>query len=666
VQELAESYVGSQPLSRYRFSHALFQDYLYADLGLGERRLLHGEIAAILEELYAGREDQIAIQLAHHYSAAGRVEKATWYLLKAGDQARALYAHEEAIAHYQRAVGYLKDQGDYQRAAGTLMNLGLTYHTAFDFEGARAAYEEGFAFRRRAGLQRSRTFVPAPHPLRVSGSEPLSLDPALADDTDSTIVLDQLFSGLIASGTDMAVLPDIAKSWEVMEGGRKYLFHLRDDAAWSDGRPVTAADFEFAWKRVLDPSTNSPSPTAELLYDIKGAQEFHLGTISDSERVGVRAIDEFTLEVELERPSGYFLYLLTHPAAYPAPAHIRRSMAEPWRQEESFLSNGPFQLRHWRQGESISLIHNPNYHGLAEGNVEQIELIFGRETSDLLESYSMDDIDVLFSGGTGWLGGHAIDAARRRHAEDYLSLPALRIWGVGFDTARPPFDDVRVRRAFVLAVDRRWWIEEVEAGTNFPATGGLIPPGMPGHSPDIGLPYDPEAARALLSEAGYPDGSGFPPVLLLWSYSPVSAFYCQRLQQLWKAELGVEVRWEVIKPGEYYPTRLEGDCPHLFQYAWQGDYPDPDSFLRVGFGNYPTGWEEKAYIQRVEQAMQITDQEERMQLYQQADRLLIEAAAVLPLTYSRSHLLIKPWVTKYPLSAMNHWMWKDVVIEAHE
>jgi MarR-like DNA-binding transcriptional regulator SgrR of sgrS sRNA len=241
--------VGRQRLSHYRFGHVLFQQYLYNGLSRGEQRLLHGQIAALLEELYAGRTDELAVQLARHYVEAGEGERAVDYLLQAGDQARDLYAHQEALDHYQRALKILKERKEHERAARTLMKLGLTYHTAFDFRRARQAYEEGFTLWQQAGeVEPAVSPPPAPHALRMYVLEPITLDPTLADDTGSGNVIGQLFSGLVELTPDMNVVPGVARSWEVSDGGRRYLFHLRDDVRWSDGTPVTAGDFEYAWK----------------------------------------------------------------------------------------------------------------------------------------------------------------------------------------------------------------------------------------------------------------------------------------------------------------------------------------------------------------------------------------------------------------------------------
>lgn len=177
------------------------------------------------EALYADHIDEITVQLAHHYTQADDSEHAVPYLLQAGDRARNVYAHQEAIDSYQRALEFLKEQGDYARAARTLMKLGLTYHAAFDFDGARDAYEAGFALWQRAGTRRSAALPPAPHALRASGGEPPSLDPSLAYDADTTRILDQLFSGLIALGPETEVVPDVAARWDVTKGGRRYVFH---------------------------------------------------------------------------------------------------------------------------------------------------------------------------------------------------------------------------------------------------------------------------------------------------------------------------------------------------------------------------------------------------------------------------------------------------------
>jgi ABC-type oligopeptide transport system substrate-binding subunit len=624
---------------------------------------LHGQIAALLEELYAGRTDEIAVQLARHYVEAGEGEKAVDYLLQAGDQARGLYAHREAIDHYQQALILLKEQGAYERAARTLMQLGLTYHTAFDFRQARQAYEEGFALWQRVGEGESTASPPpVPHSLRVPWYDPLTLDPSLASDTNSSPLIDQLFSGLVELTSDMNVVPGVARSWEVSEGGRKYVFHLKDDARWSDGVPVTAGDFEYAWKRVLVPRPAAGSPNASLLYDIKGARAFRREA-AGREDVGVRAIDELTLAVELVEPTGYFLQLLAHNACYPLPRHVVETHGEAWAEPGNIVTNGPFRLEAWGRGESMVLVRNADYYGRFRGNLGRVEVFTLQDPSAVLEMYETDRLDVL---DLNILPQKERDRVRQRHAGEYVSSPILSTWYVAFDVSRPPFDDARVRRALALATDLEGFADEVMRGLFFPATGGFVPPGMPGHSAGIGLPYDPDQARHLLAEAGYPrgDGRGFPTLdaLVPADVGPTTEY----LQAQWRENLGIEIRWQSIEFGLLL-DRLRREAPPVFSLAWGADYADPDNFLRVGVAHIrgSNQWWNEAYERLVEEARRATDQRQRMKLYAQADHILAEEAPIIPLGYDRTHLLVKPWVSRYPTSSTKTMFWRDVIIEPH-
>jgi oligopeptide transport system substrate-binding protein len=252
------------------------------------------------------------------------------------------------------------------------------------------------------------------------------------------------------------------------------------------------------------------------------------------------------------------------------------------------------------------------------------------------------------------------------YANDFVSWPVFTTDCMRFDNSRPPFDDRRVRRAFVMAIDRDWWAKEVKGGWHSPATGGFIPPGVPGHSPGIGLPHDPVRARQLLAQAGYPNGDGFPPITQLRPI-PQSEWYLrlELLPQRWLTVLGVEVADEAMRWNAYV-DRLRAQTPHIFYMGWEADCPDPDNFLRLGISSNNMGiWPNKSYVRLVKQARRILNQEKRMQLYQKADRILIEDAAILPLTYMRYHMLKKPWVKKYPLSSQKSSYWKDVIIEPH-
>jgi ABC-type oligopeptide transport system substrate-binding subunit len=650
----------------YVFTHHKIQEVVYAGMPRRRRQHAHARVGGAMERLYGPEAEALASELAFHFDQARQLdrmltEKAIHYLLLAGDQACLAYAHREAIGYYQSALALLKGQGEYERAARTLMKLGLTYHTAFDFQQARTVYEEGFTLWRRAGERESAIMpLPVPHALRAAWQGVQTLDPAMADDLFSVGVIHQLFSGLVEWNIEMGVLPDVARSWDVLEGGRKYVFHLRDDVRWSDGIPVTARDFEYAWKRVLDPAT--VAPTAYLLYDIRGARAFHRGDTSDPDQIGVQAVDERTLTVELERPTGYFLQLLRHTKTYPVPRHAVEAHGAGWTEVGVIVTNGPFRLEAWHRGEEMLLSRNPGYHGRFSGNVQRVELSLLADPLAPVEMYDGDCLDIL---PLGRLPMPERARARQRHAEEYVlgTEPATQY--VAFDVSRPPFYDLRVRRAFALATDRETLAHVALRGWCAPATGGFVPPGIPGHSPEIGLPYDPQQARQLLAQAGYPGGNGFP--VVDWVVSNARSPYAKYLQAQWRENLGLKLIWEAMELTAFLDLlcREPPEPPHLHIVGWYADYPDPDNLLRVGFPWENTRWQNEAYELLVEEARHLADQGERMKLYGQADRIAIEKAAIVPLTYDRWPLLVKPWVKRFRASDTRRWFCKDVIIEPH-
>ncbi|MBL7201269.1 MAG: AAA family ATPase [Anaerolineae bacterium] len=382
---------------QWRFSHDRLREGTVDALSEVERPGLHRRVAEAIERVYPHAPEQVA-RLAYHWEQAGDGGKAATYLSHAGDQARLVYAHEEAIDLYGRALPLLEAQGEHERAARTLMKLGLTYHAAFDFRRAREAYQRGFAAWQRTGGTRPPTaHPPAPHALRVCLDAPSTLDPAMCSDVDSGQVIEQLFLGLVDWSPEMEVLPQVARSWEVSEGGRTYVFHLRDDARWTDGMPLAAADFEYAWKRVLDPT--AALRLAELLYDVKGARAYHHGQMSDRDRVGVRALDPGTLLVELEAPAAYFLYLLANPAAYAVPRHAIEAFGPAWIEMDAIVTSGPFVLEAWERGVSLTLRRSGVPNAPGRGNVQRVEMSLRTDRPGRLAMYEAGDLDVLHLDG---------------------------------------------------------------------------------------------------------------------------------------------------------------------------------------------------------------------------------------------------------------------------
>jgi oligopeptide transport system substrate-binding protein len=448
-------------------------------------------------------------------------------------------------------------------------------------------------------------------------------------------------------------VPETAQSWEVLEGGRKYIFHLRDDFYWSDGIQVTAHDFEYAWKRILDPALSSPS--AKLLYNIKGARAFHQGEIADPDTVGVRALDDMTLELEHEDRVGYALHLLS--MGFPVPKHIVEEYGEAWSELGHLVTNGPFRLEDWQPGNSITLIRNPDYPAQFPGNVERVEICFIEDRSKKLKMYQDGELDCY------WLWPPSVenDRARQRFAGEYLSIPGLITAYLGFNTSRSPFTDLRVRQAFALAIDKVKLADVSLRGYEFPAMGGFVPPGLLGHSREIKTTFDPEKAQDLLKEAGYPNGVGFPPVEFFFAGESPTV---PSLADQWKDNLGVNVNCINFEWGQY-TQRLNEEPPHMYTMAWAADYPDPDNFMRTAHFQGLTHWHNETYEKLVEEARREIDREARIRIYHEAEKILTEEIPIIPLTYPRLHVLVKPWVKNFILvGGTSPWL-RGIVIEPH-
>ena len=662
VEELMAKQLLVEENGLFRFRHELIQAAVFQNLRRWRRQLLHRRAAQTLEARLSNGEPltgdgagaELVARIGHQYAEAGDGIQAVKYLLQAGDRARTVYAHEEATNHYRRALRILEENGDLERAARTLMKLGLTYQSAFDFRRARKLYEAGFRQWRVAEQNGpSMALPPAPHALRLAWLGPSELDPTMVTGTFSSAVCNSLFSGLTEANPEMAIIPDIAQHWVIREGGRKFTFRLRRDVLWSDGRPVTAADFEYACQRILNPTGGSQ--LANQLYAIKGARAYHQGHSSDPDTIAARAVDEFTLEMEMENPTSTF------PRLQPVPRHVVQKHGEAWTKAEYYVSSGPFLLDERRPGELLGLVRNPDYHGRIQGNLDRVQLTWIKDPGALVSMYQADELDVL---QLDRLNTEQRSRAIRESSEDFISAPWARTTYILFNARHSPFDDRRVRQAFALATDKQSLAGIILGGYQSAATGGLVPHGVPGHSAGIGLPYDPEQAKRLLAEAGFPGGRGFPAVI---SLAPGSFFTTANewLQEQWQAILGIEIRCETVSQ-THWLERMQLDPPDLSLYGWVAEHqPDPGQFLQSGPVQVLGTWSNKNYDAILEKAWQATNQRERLKLFQAADRLLVGEAGLLPLLYGRLNLLVKPWVTRLPLSPSNYWFWKDVVIEPH-
>jgi oligopeptide transport system substrate-binding protein len=549
------------------------------------------------------------------------------------------------------------------------MKLALTHQTNFEFKAADKAYAKAFSL--QAALDetiREKSHPPAPHPLRFVSEEPHTIDPTLCGDVASGRIVEQIFSGLVTHSPKGNVLPDAASRWKVLEGGKHYVFHLREDSFWSDGVPVTAGDFEFAIKRALDPKM--ASPLAVMQYDIKNARPYHTGKLSDPDLIGIYTKDDHTLEFELENPAAYFLQLLGTHAFYPVPRHAVENYGDEWAEPENIVSNGAFLLDSWVLGESLVLKKNPRYHGQFEGNLLCVEVTFTNQVENALQAYLEDGFDFLI-GGPLTMDQQAY--ARQYLSDEYFYLPQLGILYVSFDTRSRPFSDPHVRRAFALAADREALVGKVFQGFVSPANGGLLPPGMPGHVSNVALPYDPHRARLLMAEAGYPAGKGFPVLEGFWVGSPIVGARgeaAQILEEMWLENLGIHVNWSQVNWKEMMRLSLErGKKPSLLIGGWGADYPDPHNFFVDAqwnrFADQENLWDHQEYNRLIQKAKGVLNQEERINLYTQADRIIVEEAPLIPIWYGSTQGLQKPWVKGLAFREAQSAYFKEVIIEEH-
>jgi oligopeptide transport system substrate-binding protein len=334
---------------------------------------------------------------------------------------------------------------------------------------------------------------------------------------------------------------------------------------------------------------------------------------------------------------------------------------ESWTDVGNIVTSGPFTLHKWQSGDRIVLKRNPAYRGSFTGNLEWIEFIISEDKEILLDLYEADELDIML---THDLSPNARKRSQRLYAEEHLQTPWLQTEIVGFDTRRPPFDDLRVRQAFAMALDKEKLAQEGWKGLYSPATGGFVPPGMPGYTPVIANPYDPDRARNLLAEAGYSNGRSFPKVEALMRGPGVDWEGVQLIRVQLRENLGVDIPWKLVEPKVLY-ARQAKNPPHLWSVGMLAAYPDPYDFLGTGIARDWTRWEHEPFQRLVDKARQITDQAQRIALLQKADEILVKQAPLIPILYGRIHWLIKPWVQKYPMSAMDAGFYQHVVVGYH-
>ena len=642
---------------RFGFTHALIPAAILEGVPIARRQSLHAQIAPMLEASNPNDYET----LANQYQAAGVKDKAIEYLLRAGESAQGLYACREAIHHYSQALELQVDRNEKEAAARTLLRMGLAYSADFQFDDAQQAYEKAFDLWEEAWKQEGRgRAIETGETLRLAIDEPPSLDPGLTGDDASAFLAGQLFEGLVEIDEAAGILPALAARWDVSQDGRRYTFYLREGRQWSDGSALTASDFEYAWKRNL--ALGYQSAAGLLLADVENARAVAAGE-EEASQLGVVARGELTLDVRLEAPAAYFPLVLAHPATSPLPRHVVEGERQPWTEVASLVGNGPYLLTESIPGDRIVLERNPRYRGISRGNVERIDAPFIKQYEPLLDAFDQGLLDGINLANADPAIIRMLTARYRRMLR---FTPTLSTLYLAFRADRPPFDDEMVRRAFVQAVDRTAVLRQTGATQFKPALGGFLPPGMPGHSPSIGLKVDQDAARQSLAQSGYAQGEGFPSVEMLYTGSSEPNAMPGVLKEMWNDVLGVRVETSSLAWSEFI-ERQDHDPPDIAINGWEADYPDPDSMLRLLFhsedGLVPSRWINAQFDSLIEEAARIGDRKRRLKLYQEADQILVaEQAAVMPLSYPQGRQLVKPYV-QLPRSSSSMLRLKHVVVQ---
>ncbi|MGD2163790.1 MAG: ABC transporter substrate-binding protein, partial [Anaerolineales bacterium] len=593
--------------------------------------------------------------LAYHWERTDDHRRAIDYLLQAGDRASQQYAMQEAIDFFERALIKVRAHGTDQEFAEVQLKLGLLYYALFDFERSQESFREGAElWQSMSQLFRDSQRDLITQSLRVQGILPFSIDPTVRGDPGSGGVINLLFSGLFAVRPDESVVPEIAQDWEILDGGRKVVFRLRDDALWSDGNPVTAQDFAFAWERTLDPVHKSHNATA--FFTIRNAQAYHEGLVPWDE-VGIRAENGKKLTVELEHPSRFFFYLMASPVAFPIPRNVVERYGENWTDPENLITNGPYKIKSYKPEEYLSVVLREDFYGRCSGNVRDIELIMQYPGSSGSDLYDGDKLDVFI-----WVHENEL-SKELKSRDDFRAIASTHFHYFTFDTSRKPFDDERVRKALVHAFDRRTLASEQLLDLATPASGGLIPPGYIGHSSGTGLAFNPERAKSLLADAGYPDGEGFPEIeaISLGRRHHDIGIETDYLQAQWNEHLGIDIVWNDLNEMETFLERVAGR-PHVYHYGMMGAIPDSYGVLTMGPGESTWAAEDETYHSLLGEISKASTYDQRVERYRELDRYLIQSAMIAPITNYPFLMLVKHWVKQFPM-VMCMPCWREIVVE---
>jgi oligopeptide transport system substrate-binding protein len=496
-----------------------------------------------------------------------------------------------------------------------------------------------------------------------NGGEPRDLDPHTVTGTPEVTIIQTLLEGLVTyhPTTDTIPYPGAAERWETSEDGRTWRFFLRE-SHWSNGDPVTSHDFVYAWRRVLEPALGNEY--ADWMYMIKGAEAFHKGEISDITEVGISAENDRIFKVELKEPTADFLKMLLNHSFLPVHPPTIEAFGGPgvrqsgWTRPESFVGNGAYKLVEWKPNSVIRVERNPEY-----WDAETVR-------TDAFEFYPIDDVNTemrAFESGqlhvTGSLPANMRTYYRENFPEKIRFDPFAGVYFYRINTTRPPVDDVRVRKALSLTIDRELIISQLLKGNERVATS-YIPRGTGGYEFPGRETYNPEKARALLAEAGYPGGKGFPEMELLFNTSDNHRKIAEAVQNMWRNELGIDItltnkEWKV-----YLDTTKEMQYD-IARAGWIANLY-PFSFLRIFLSYSPnndTGFADPEYDRLLVESTHTLDQEKRYELIRRAEAIFMETEPVIPIYWYTNVFLINPRVKEWNPKLVNQRPMKFVYLE---
>ena len=482
---------------------------------------------------------------------------------------------------------------------------------------------------------------------RSNSAEPKSIDPQLASENAGSNVIYDTFEGLVSNTASGEITPGVAEKWEISEDGKTYTFHLRENAKWSNDTPVTAGDFVYAWRRAVNPATGGEY--AFILYPVKNAEAIASGTEKNIEALGIKAIDAHTVQVELNNPTPYFLDLTAHYITYPIPQKIVEQYGDKWTQPGNIVSNGAYKLTKWKAQSDIVVEKSPTYWNKDQVSIDKVVYYPTESTATAFARYRAGEVDYVES-----LTSEDLETARKQFADQLHIDPYLGIYWIGFNTGKPPLkDNVKLREALSIAIDRQTIIDKITKAGQIPAYG-LVPPATKNSAP-----YQPEyakldrkaqieRAKALYAEAGY---SKEKPLKISLTYNTSEAHkkIMVAIAAMWKQVLGVETElvnqeWKVML-SNFTQGNIEA-----YRYGWIGDYNDPYTFLEVfqkGSAMNYSKFSNDAYDAKLKEASATQDLAARAKLLQEAEKMVVDDYAFAPLYYYVTVRLLKPQFKGY-------------------